>query len=397
MKKITLSFFILICLSGCWNYNELNDYSIVSGVSIDKSGDEYEASILISNSPKSNSSDSNSSQSQVVVYSGKGDSIFSALKQIGLISPKELYFGSFSVLVISEEVAKDGINNAIDFFVRYPNARKNFYVVLSKDDKAKDTLKIMSPLSSFPSQKITDNVKTTTELQGIISSINFNDLLSTILSDGVETTINCIEVEGDKEKGSSQENLESSEPEAYTKLGNLGIFKGDKLIDWANRDESLGINMINGKISEMFMDIEYNDGYVVIDSTSFSSNITPTLKDNKPNIDIEISGEARIIEVKGDINLEDSKTIEKLQKETNKKIKKRINEALDLAIENKTDIFGFGKLFFQEYPKYFNSVKKDWNKSLDQININIKSDLMLKNKVSSKNSLEEINDKEKNN
>ena len=392
MKKIILSLFILFCLTGCWNYNELNDYSIVSGVAIDKKDDKYEASVLISNSPKSNSNESNSSQSQVVVYSGKGDSIFSALKQIGLISPKELYFGSFSVLVISEEVAKDGIDSAIDFFARYPNARKNFYVVLSKDTKAKNTLKIMSPLSSFPSQKITDNIESTTQLQGIISSTNFNNLLSNVLNEGIETTINCIEIEGDKKEGSSQKNLESSEPKAYTKLGNIGIFKNDKLIDWANRDESLGINIINGNISEMFLDVKYKDGYVVIDSTSFSSDVIVKLKNNKPTVNIKLSGEARIIEVEGDINLESSKVIEELQNKTNKKIKKRVNEAINLAIKNKTDIFGFGKKFYQEYPKYFKSVKRDWNNNLDKIEINIKSDLMLKNKVSSKNSLEELND-----
>lgn len=396
MKKIILSLILLLTLSGCWNYNELNEFSIVSGVAIDKSGDEYEMSVLISNSPKSNSSDSNSSESQVVVYSGKGQSIFSALKQIGLISPSELYFGSFSVLVISEEVAKDGINNAIDFFVRYPSARKNFYVVLSKDSKAKDTLKIMSPLSSFPSQQITDNVKTTTELQGIISSTNFNDLLSTILSDGTELSINCIEIIGDIEEGSSKENIESSEPKTYTKLGNIGIFKDDKLVDWANREESLGINIINGETKEMFLDIEYKDGYVVIDSTSFSSDVSVELKNEEPKVNIGLSGEARIIEVEGDIDLKDSKVIEEIQKKTNKKIKKRVQEAIDLAIKHKTDIFGFGQMFYQKYPKYFNKEKENWNKNLDKLEININSDLMLKNKVSSKNSLEEINDKEKN-
>lgn len=392
MKKIILSLILLLTLTGCWNYNELNDFSIVSGVAIDKSDDQYEMSVLISNSPKSNSSESNSSESQVVVYSGKGDSIFSALKQIGLISPSELYFGSFSVLVVSEEVAKEGINNAIDFFVRYPNSRKNFYVVLSKDSKAKDTLKIMTPLSSFPSQKITDNVKSTTELQGIISSKNFNDLLSTILTHGTELSMNCIEIIGNVEEGSSKENIESSQPKTYTKLGNLGIFKDDKLIDWADRDESLGINIINGAISEMFLDIEYKEGYVVIDSTSFSSDVKVKLKDEQPVIDISLSGEARIVEVEGDIDLENSKVIEEIQKKANKKIKKRAKQAIDLATQNKTDIFGFGKMFYQEYPKYFKKQEKEWNDNLDKIEININSDLMLKNKVSSKTSLEEIHD-----
>lgn len=392
MKKVIASLIILLCLSGCWNYTELNEYSVVTGVAIDKDGDEYEASVLISNSPKNNSSDSNSSESQVVVYSGKGNSIFDALKDIGLISPKELYFGSFSVLIISEDVAKDGINNAIDFFVRYPNARKNFYVVLAKDTKAKDTLKIMTPLTAFPSQNITDNVRSTTELQGIIDTINFNDLLSITLSDGVEATVNCIKVIGDEEEGAKKENLESSEPESYTKLGNLGIFKDDKLVDWADHDESLGINMINGKISEMYLDLEYEDGYVVVDSTSFSSEISIDLKDDKPVVNINLSGEARIIEVKGDVDLKDSKVIEELQKKANKKIKKHVNQAIELAIENETDIFGFGQMFYKKYPDYYDSVKKEWNSNLGEIEINIKSDLMLKNKVSSKNSLEEIND-----
>lgn len=391
MKKLILSLIILFCLSGCWNYKELNDYSIVSGVAIDKVGDEYETSVLISNSPKNNS-DENSSESNVVVYSEKGSSIFDSLKKIGLISPKELYFGSFSVLVISEEVAKDGINNAIDFFIRYPSSRKNFYIVLSKDVKAKDTLKIMTPLSSFPSQNIADNIKSTKELQGTIFSLDFNHLISTILTDGVEPVINCIKVKGDIEEGSSQENLESSEQKSYTKLSNLGIFRDDKLVDWANHDESLGINMINGKISEMYLDLEYDGGYVVVDSTSFKTDVNVKLKDNKPVVNINLSGEARIIEVEGKIDLEDSKVIEKLQKKANKKIKQQVNKALELAIENETDIFGFGKMFYQDYPDYFESVKKVWNSNLGNIEFKIKSDLMLKNKVSSKNSLEEIDD-----
>ena len=49
-------------------------------------------------------------------------------------------------------------------------------------------------------------------------------------------------------------------------------------------------------------------------------------------------------------------------------------------------------MFYQKYPKYFNKEKENWNENLDKVEININSDLKLKNKVSSKNSLEEIND-----
>jgi len=180
MKKVIVSLFILLCLSGCWNYKELNEYSIVTGVAIDKKDGQYEISTLISNAPK-NSTDNSSNESKIVVYSGTGDSIFAAFKDIGLISPKELYLNSFSVLILSEDVAKDGIESVIDFFLRYSSSRNKFYVIVSKEDKAKDTLKIMTHLTNFPSQSISDNIKSTKNLQGTIADMGLDELTSCLL------------------------------------------------------------------------------------------------------------------------------------------------------------------------------------------------------------------------
>lgn len=392
MKKIVISLFILFCVSGCWNYKELNEYSIVTGIAIDKSDNEYEVSVLISNAPKS-SGDNTSSESQIVVYSGKGDSVFEALKDIGLISPKELYLNSFSIFVMSEDVARDGIDSIIDFFLRYSSSRNKFSVIVSKGDKAKDTLKILTHLTNFPSQGISDNLKATSNLQGTITTMNFDELTSIILRDGIDPVINSVYIVGDVEEGSSTENLETSSPKSYVKIGNFAIFKGDKLVDWATHDESLGINMINGNISEMYLNVDYDDGYVVIDTTSFSSDVKTSIKDNKPIVDINLTGEARIIEVKGNINLQDSKVIEKLQEKCNNLIKSNTKKAIKLAIKNKTDIFGFGLNFYENHYKYFEKIKDDWDNNLSEIKINIKSKLVLKNKVSSKNSLEVIHDK----
>lgn len=392
MKKIIVSLFILFCLSGCWNYKELNEYSIVTGIAIDKKDDKYEVSVLISNAPKS-STDNSSSESQIVVYSGTGSSVFEALKDIGLISPKELYLNSFSIFVLSEEVSKEGIDNVVDFFLRYSSSRNKFFVIVAKDVKAKDTLKIMTHLTNFPSQGISDNIKSTTNLQGTIAKMGFDELISILLRDGIDPVINSVEVIGDIEEGSKTENLESSSPETYIKIGTLGIFKNDKLIDWASHDESLGINMINGEISEMFLEVEYNDGYVVVDTTTFKQEIKTSVKDNKPHIDINLKGEARIIEVNGDIDLQKDKVIEELQEKCNDKIKENAKKAIKLAIKNKTDIFGFGLKFKQNHYNYYKTVKKDWNERLSEIDFKINSELILKNKVSSKNSLEVIHDK----
>jgi len=394
MKKLIILSLFLLGVCGCWNYKELDDYSIITGIAIDKVEEEYEVSVLISNASKSSGESPDSSESKSVVYSGKGNSIFKAIKDIALISPKELYLDHFSILVLSEEIARDGIYNIVDFFLRYPNARKDFSVALAKDCKAKDTLKIITPLTDFPSQSIADNLKFSTKLQGTISNLNYNELMYNLIAPGKEVVMNSIKIVGDAEEGSSKDNTESSEPKTYLKLGNLGIFKDDKFIEWTNTEESYGINIINNKLSEMYIKVEIDDGYVVVSPITFSTDVKIELKNDKPQVTINSSGNAKVMEVNGHINLEDDSVIKEIQKKSNKKIKKYIKKAIDIASENETDIFGFGLKLYKSNPDYFDKIKDSWNKDLKNLDINIKSELIIKSISSTQNSVEVLDDKE---
>lgn len=394
MKRLIILLLLLFGVCGCWNYKELDDYSIITGIAIDKKDDKYEASILISNASKSSGETPDSSESKSVVYSGKGNSVFKALKDIALISPKELYLDHFAILVLSEEVASEGIYNVVDFFLRYPDARKDFSVAIAKDCKAKDTLKIITPLTDFPSQDIADNLQFSTNLQGSISNITYNDLMYNLIAPGMEVTMNSIKIIGDEKEGSTQDNIESSEPKTYLKLGNIAIFRDDKFVKWTSTEESYGINIINNKITEMYIKVELDDGYVVVSPVNFSSEVKINIKDDKPEVSIEATGNAKVMEVSGNIDLENDSVIKEIQKKSNKKIKSYVKKAIKVATENESDIFGFGLKLYKKNPKYFEKVKNTWNKDLKNLNINIKSDLIIKSISSTQNSVEVLDDKE---
>lgn len=393
MKKTICLFLLLFCVCGCWNYKELDDYSIVTGIAIDKNEDEFELSVLISNAKKSSDGSSNSSSNGSVVYSGKGSSIFSALKDISRISPKELYLDHFTILVISEEIATNGLYNTIDFFLRYPMVRKDFSIAISKDCKAKDTLKIITPLTDYPSQSLADNLQFTSELQGLIINLNYNELVYDLIAPGKEITMTSINLIGDAEKGSSKENIETSEPNTYLKLGNIAAFKDDKLVSFATEEESLGINIINGHTTEMYVKTKIDDGYVISNTVEFSNKVNVEIKDNKPIFSISVSGNAKIMEVNGKINLHDNNVIKKIEKKLNKKLEDYINKGLEFAIRNETDIFGFGNLLHKNYPNFYEKVVNSWNENLKDLDINIKSDWIIKSISSSQNSVEVLNDK----
>ena len=79
------------------------------------------------------------------------------------------------------------------------------------------------------------------------------------------------------------------------------------------------------------------------------------------------------------------KYIKELQKKANDEVIKLVKSAIYLSIEDKTDILGIGRLFYQNHPNYY---KNNWNGNIDEVDFNIYSNLIINNKVSSKDSLE---------
>jgi len=100
------------------------------------------------------------------------------------------------------------------------------------------------------------------------------------------------------------------------------------------------------------------------------------------------------MEVNGHIDLENDSVIEEIRKKFKKEIKIYMKKAINLAKENETDIFGFGLKLYKSNPDYFDKIKESWNKDLKDLDINIKSDLIIKSISSTQNSVEVLDDKE---
>ena len=381
MKRLILIISLIIICTGCFNYSELNDYAIATGMAIDKSDDGYEVSTLISNSPKSNEKNYTT-----VVCSGKGKTIYEAIKEIGLISPKELYIGHLSILIISDSVAKDGINSVLEFLLQEPRSKKNFYIALSKGNKAKDVLSITSPLTDFPSQNLATNLKATTNLQGSISAIDFNTLLYKLVNKGVDLTLNGFVIVGDIKNGVKESNMETNKPASYIKLTNQAIFKDDKLIAWANKNESRGINIINDKIHEMYIKVKCDDGYIVVDTNTLE---TKKSVDKKGNVRLNTTGKASISEITCDIDLTRPSNIKRIENKVNNKIKELESKAINLSKKNSTDIFGIGLMYYQDYPDSYNKIK-DYDKFYKNVKFKSNVDIKINTSGSIKQSLKNI-------
>ena len=381
MKKLLIIPLIFL-LTGCWNYRELNQLAITTGIAVDKENDNYKITIMIANSKKSSSSDDSITPS-AAVYDGTGQTIYEAFKDTSLSVSKQIYLSHVDVLVLSEEVAKNNLTDVIDFLFRYPQTRNNFYLVLAKDKKASDILKVTTPLETFPSQNLAKNLEITDKLQGFTYTVDFTDFTKSLISEGINPILPSVTIIGNSEEGNKEENVQQNEPSTYLKLDMLGLFKKDKFVAWANPNQSKGINIINNKIYILGVIINYQNEKIVTEITEMKTDFK--VENNKVKITIDTTG--AIQEVNANVDLYNLKTIEEIQNSDVEKIKEYVNDAINLAKDNKTDIFGFGNYVYKNNPKKWNEIKDKWD---DEIFPSLEVEIEVNLKLQAKGSINNI-------
>ena len=82
MKKIIILLIILLpLLTGCYNYRELNDLSIVTAMSIEKNNDLYKVTVQVVN-PRKDTDASKGNQPSFITYNKTSKSIQQALREM---------------------------------------------------------------------------------------------------------------------------------------------------------------------------------------------------------------------------------------------------------------------------------------------------------------------------
>ena len=387
MKKIFLIIFLCLFLSGCGNYAELDKLAIVTGVAIDKKGNDYEISYLVANSPKGQTS-SKEGEAKTTVYSGTGKTIPDAAMVIEQKSPKKIYLGHVNVVIISEDIAKDGFFKVADWLFRSPETRKQFYLLQAKNDKAKDIIKIISPLESFPSQSIATLLESNRDSKSASTTTTYNNFVGYVLEEGADPILPTITIHGNIKKGSEQSNIETTEPIAYLTLGPLAIFKEDKLVGYATTKESQLINLIQNKIKEIKFSLTFKNDALSIDSYNLKTKLSI---EDESHITLTITGNGNIYNINSNIDISNPKEIKKIENLWNKSLQKSLKKLIrKMQDKYHADIFGFGNKIYSTYPKKWNQLKKDWNnKYFKEVKVKIKSNLKIPDTGSLKDTLTE--------
>ena len=395
INKIIFLCIITILLGGCFNYKEINDYAIVSGISIDKcEKDKYEVGIQIMNSKKDKESDN----SLITFYKAKGDTIYEALEQIMLDSPKELYLGHNEVLIISEELLKEkNPLEYLDYFMRDSEVEKDSLMIISKDEKASNILKIITPLETIPSKNLKSTLAIADNFSGAIILTSADEFISELKKTGSEAILPSVIIKGKIKDGKKMDNISQSDPKTKLVFSTLGYFENNKLKGYLNKNESMGYNILSNNVKEAYINLRCdNNNYATLRIDDLKTSKKTYFKNNKPYVKITVKINANLLEYncKGDI-LNNKELVNNIEKKANKKVKTLLEETHNkLYIQNKSDGLGYGN-YFMKYKKR-DMIKNNYNEKnilkdlnfIYDIKVNIKSSELSIKSIEEKNKYE---------
>lgn len=357
MKKfvlIVITLFILLISSGCYNYKEINDMAIVSSIGIDKDNknDKYIVSAQIMNSKESEDSE----DSQITVYTKEGDTVHEALRNITLKSPRKLYGNHLSKIVLSEEVAKEGIDNILDIFNRITEVRNEFIITIVKEDKASDVLKVLTTTESIPAEYVKLSLKIADKTSGLTYATKLDEFISLYLKKGIDPVVPVLKIDKKEKKGTTINNITTTNPISKIVIEDLAVTNKGKLETYLKNEEIIGYNFLRNQIQKMIIPVKCDDenNYASILILKNKTKSNAAKKDNKYIINFNINSEAIITEYNCKKDLTDEKVIKKLEKDTEKKINRYIKKSLNKQKETKGKFLGLERIIYLDYPKYKN-------------------------------------------
>lgn len=364
--------FISLLLTGCWDKREINELAIATAISIDKKDDEYHvaAQVVL---PTELSMKGGMGSSPVTLYEASGKSVNEAIRKLTQVSPRIIYLGHLRVVVISEELAKEGIATTVDFLSRGWELRSDFYMIVSKGRDAKEILNVQTSLEQIPSNELYNILHTSEANYSSTVAVNFFELKTNLERDGKEGVLTGVEILGDPKKGSSKQNVEMIIPDAKIKFKELAVFKKDKLVGWLDEQESRGFNEATNQVKSTIGLVTCPDGgEVSIHTKKYNSKIKSKTMSNNPEIEIKVNIVANLGEVSCDIDLTKEKTIEMLQKEYEKVVKKEIQETIKVVQQKyQSDIFGFGAAIYKSNPQQWKKVKANWDEIFAELPVSV--------------------------
>ncbi|MDD9269215.1 Ger(x)C family spore germination protein [Paenibacillus sp. GCM10023248] len=386
IKQILVFVLIAPLLGGCWDRLEIEDRAVVLAIGIDeaKPGDEKESSnathirkqdeganrdliritvqiAVPGRIPLGTGSDGGnpSKQKPVWVLGSVGHTVDDALMNLQQQLSHRLFYGHLRVIVLSEAVAKRGIQNENDFFRRQPQVRRTVWMVVSKG-LAIDILNATPQLERVPTLYLLATLEHAREM-GKLPNIFLGVFLSASSAKGQEGIIPYLELK-------KESNIE---------IAGLAYFRNDKMVGSSTAlqiGQYMAVKEINPSGYSILQQMPDSETLVVYQTTHRKSKITTKIRNGKVHAIIKCQVEGNLKEKSNEEILITKENMKKLEEKIKKDAESGIRAFIQQTQHDGCDIFGFGEYVRAKQSAYWNKqirTKEAWEAAYKEMSFEV--------------------------
>ncbi|KJS12489.1 MAG: hypothetical protein JL56_12935 [Desulfotomaculum sp. BICA1-6] len=316
--------------------------------------------------------------------SAEGDTVFEALRKLSRESPRQLFFAHNQVIILSEELAREGLEEIIDIFERNPQIRRTTWMLVGRGEMA-HLLDVPGRIESSPSQRI-------------FGIINERDLTSQYAVQSLGDFIEQMEIEGTQpytavveavpnqavptETQHSTAEGQAMEPRHNLELNGTAVFRLDKLAGFLNLKESRGLLWVRGKVNGGVIEVPTPDEsgkLVSLEILRSKTKLQPEIRDGRILMTVDVEVESNLGETTGPVDLTKPEVINKLEALQADAVRDEIESALAKAQqEYGVDVFGFGETVHRKYPREWKEMKKKWPELFSGVQVEMMVDTKIR-------------------
>ncbi|WP_243291653.1 Ger(x)C family spore germination protein [Bacillus sp. FJAT-47783] len=358
---------IVILLTGCWDRVEVNDLAIITAAAIDyHEDDQIKLSVQLF-IPRAISSGGESGggtggDEQTIVRTGIGINLADAISKLQVNIPRKIFWGHCKVFIFGEELAKNGIQETMDFLLRHPQPRERAYMYVSKGE-AKKILSLIPPIERYSSEVLRE----ISDLKiGMLVTMKDLDLMLT--SEAQAPALPLVEILPPEEG--------KEETKTIPIIKGTAVFKKDKMVGEISQTNTRGLLWFRKEIKDYTANVKIDDEgeekILSLMPVKTAVNLKPTIKNNQWIITVKIKTEGDIVQNGTNYNTMEPAIIDKFERKYREDIENRIQSSF-AVIQNdlNADVVNVASEFHHFYPKEWDKVKKKWDEKFPEVKLDL--------------------------
>lgn len=371
MNKIStvIVYIILITLlTGCWDYKELEDLALVSGMSVDILGEKDAIDVTIEVLDLGQGDVNVKPTSQKLESSGQtlSDAVVNALT----ISAKKLSWSHAMSIIVSEDVAREGIWPIVDWIYRYSEPRITLQIYISKEPTANELLSVKSLTTDIRAYEI-DNMLISDKYLSKTPELMLYELMNELNSKAIYPVLPALE-----------SYISNGTPTIA--LAGGAILNGDKLVGFLEPDDVKYYLFLRNKMQHgtLIIDSSVKDkkdivSLYIIDS---KTKINPVYNDGELSMKIDIKTDVVISEIASNSNYISQEGQKILTNRSEAFLRKELEKVIEMVqVDYGLDIFGFGEVVKDKMPDLWREIEDDWVSIFKELKVDVNTNIKIRN------------------